>query len=78
MDLDAVDQLSASLKAAGIHPSQIALLPPNSVTLDMGQGAIADTTPKPKHGILIRSLDMALSKVFDLLPRRTWEDRLKD
>jgi len=71
-------ELSQSLKAAGIHPSQLEPTIAGESTLAPPNTATAVITPQRQPGPIIRWLDRTLSKLFDLVPRRSWKDKRND
>ena len=76
--MDPVAVLSQSLKAAGIHPSQLEPTIAGESTIAPPNTATAVITPQRQPGPIIRWLDRTLSKLFDLVPRRSWKDKRKD
>jgi hypothetical protein len=76
--MDPVVELSQSLKAAGIHPSQLEPTIADEATIAPPNAATAVNTPQRQPSPIIRWLDRTLSKVFDLVPRRSWKDKRND
>lgn len=78
VDPDPVAELSQSLKAAGVHPSQLAPVILEKTTPDVTHSAVVEVPDKPQPGRFVRWLDKTLCRVLDPLTNRTWEDRLRD
>lgn len=76
--MDPVVELSQSLKAAGIHPSQLEPVTPEVTTSAVGHSAVVKAPAKPQPGRLVRWLDRSLSKLLGPLAHRSLKDRRKD
>ena len=76
--MDPVVELSKSLKAAGIHPSQLAPVTVEPRTTDPCHSGAVKAPSKPQPGRLVRWLDTSLCKVLGPLVHRSLKDRRKD